>query len=310
MVKDTARGGGIVDSLINKLPVELHIPSYQFCGPGTKLKRRLQLDQKGINGLDSACRTHDIAYSQHKDLDSRHKADEILENRAWERFKSKDATFGEKASALLVTNAMKIKRKLGMGIKNINDMSLNQKCKKKRKRVKKIKSKKTSFRNAIVAPTQQVIKQGLGLGEKNSIKQALIAARNFMRKTGGKKRIRIPRIIPIAKTGGILPLIPLFAGLSALGALGGGAAGVAKAINAAKSAKNELSENIRHNKTMEAIALGKKNGAGLFLAPYRKGMGLFLGGAQKKNIVDLATAAEATVDYAKIEVAKESTIEY
>jgi hypothetical protein len=36
------RGGGFVNSLINKLPFELHIPGYNFCGPGTKLEERLK----------------------------------------------------------------------------------------------------------------------------------------------------------------------------------------------------------------------------------------------------------------------------
>lgn len=38
------------------------------------------------------------------------------------------------------------------------------------------------------------------------------------------------RIIPLPKTGGILPFIPIFAGLSALGSLTGGAADVANAV--------------------------------------------------------------------------------
>jgi hypothetical protein len=37
---NSAIGAGFVNSLINKLPVELHLPGgYQYCGPGTKLKR-------------------------------------------------------------------------------------------------------------------------------------------------------------------------------------------------------------------------------------------------------------------------------
>lgn len=33
--------GSIVNKSIDLLPVELHIPGYQYCGPGTKLKKRL-----------------------------------------------------------------------------------------------------------------------------------------------------------------------------------------------------------------------------------------------------------------------------
>lgn len=84
--------------------------------------------------------------------------------------------------------------------------------------------------------------------------------------------ITTPRIIPLPKTGGVLPFLPIFAGLSALGALSGGATGIAKAINSAKNANKQLEENKRHNQTMEAIAMGK----GLFLKPFRKGLGLYL----------------------------------
>lgn len=93
------KGSGIINSAINKLPIELHLPGYSFCGPGTKLEKRLANGELGINPLDSACREHDIAYAQNKDIKERHKADKILTEKAWQRFKSRDAKFGEKAAA-------------------------------------------------------------------------------------------------------------------------------------------------------------------------------------------------------------------
>lgn len=102
---------------------------------------------------------------------------------------------------------------------------------------------------------------------------ALIAAK----KSSSPAIIQIPQIIPIPKTGGMLPLIPIFAGLSALGTLAGGTAGVVRAIAAASEAKKELKENKRHNQMMEAISIGKsRKGNGLFLKPYGKGYGLYL----------------------------------
>jgi len=44
-------------------PFELHIPRYQFCGPGTRLEERLARDNWGINPLNVACHKYDIAYS-------------------------------------------------------------------------------------------------------------------------------------------------------------------------------------------------------------------------------------------------------
>ncbi|KAJ8979793.1 hypothetical protein NQ317_007703 [Molorchus minor] len=82
--KRLKRGRGIVNTLINKLPFELHLPGgYQYCGPGTKLQKRLARGDPGINKLDKACKQHDIAYSQ-SDLAARHKADYQLEQTAWE----------------------------------------------------------------------------------------------------------------------------------------------------------------------------------------------------------------------------------
>ena len=100
------------------------------------------------------------------------------------------------------------------------------------------------------------------------IQSALKAARSALKNASGKRKVIIPRILPLPhKVGGLLFfLIPLFAGLSATGALAGGAAGIAKA------SQRNYEESKRHNTTMEAIALGK----GLFLKPYKKGMGLFL----------------------------------
>ena len=49
-------GIGFANNLINKLLFELHLLGYQFCGPGTKLEKRLARGDKGINLLDAACK--------------------------------------------------------------------------------------------------------------------------------------------------------------------------------------------------------------------------------------------------------------
>lgn len=112
-------GAGLLNRAINALPFELHIPGYQFCGPGTRLAKRLARGDRGINPLDAACREHDIAYSRSGELADRHTADRALAERARERVAAKDSTLGERAAATAVWIAMKSKTKLGMGATRI-----------------------------------------------------------------------------------------------------------------------------------------------------------------------------------------------
>ena len=104
------------------------------------------------------------------------------------------------------------------------------------------------------------------------------ARKHITRDTG---RNYNPRVLPIPQRGGFLPLIlPIFAALSALGSLAGGAAGVASAVNKAKEAKKAFDESKRHNETMEAMAI---KGSGLYLKPYKTGLGLYLNPPNSKN---------------------------
>ena len=108
--------GYLVNKAIDALPVELHIPGgYQYCGPGTKLKKRLSRNDPGINKLDQACKEHDIAYSKYSDSANRSIADRALAEKAWQRVKSGDASFSERAAALAVAAAMKAKTAVGGG---------------------------------------------------------------------------------------------------------------------------------------------------------------------------------------------------
>lgn len=262
------RGEGLVNTAINRLPFEVHIPGYRFCGPGTRLAKRLARGDVGRNQLDEACKQHDIVYDRFSDLETRHKADQVLHKQAWERVKSSDASLGEKLAALGVVAAMKTKTKLGMGAKVRRGAGVVRRRRTLRKRTKR----------GGAIPFRKLIRAGWDVLKKVrpiEVVRAAQLALDRIRQLG--KNVNKPRIIPIPKTGGFLPLIPIFAGLSALGALSGGAAGIAKAVTDAKAAQSQLKEAERHNKTMEAIAMGK----GLHLKPYRKGLGLFLG--KKKN---------------------------
>ncbi|KAJ8910945.1 hypothetical protein NQ315_014951 [Exocentrus adspersus] len=269
--KSERKGGSLVNSLINKLPLEIHLPGYQYCGPGTKLEKRLARGDPGKNPLDKLCKQHDVAYKDSNDLASRHKADYSLELGAWDRVKSKDASVGEKASAWLVTNIMKLKKEIRNGLWAPTRRH-------KKKSTPRQRAKYVTFGGGITRNVRTALKNAGG----NPANIALAAARKSMKDVGGKRNVRTPRIIPVPKTGGILPILPILAGFSALGALAGGAAKVAKVVNDVQSGRKQLAEAQRHNNQMEAIALGK-SGGGLFLKPYRKGLGLYIGQERRQH---------------------------
>ena len=74
--KDVA-GGSFLNSLVNKLPFEMHLPGHNFTGPGTKLNKRLNPDgtpkewSMPINRVDIAAYHHDLCYSKHDDTKTR-----------------------------------------------------------------------------------------------------------------------------------------------------------------------------------------------------------------------------------------------
>ena len=72
-VKKRAAGGTFLNTLVNKLPFEMHLPGHNFTGPGTKLYNRLNPDGTPkkwsipINRVDNAAYHHDLCYSKHDD---------------------------------------------------------------------------------------------------------------------------------------------------------------------------------------------------------------------------------------------------
>lgn len=158
-----------------------------------------------------------------------------------------------------------------MSKKSKSKRNRRKKSNKIRKTHHRKQTKKLKFTSAVSRIRKQVLK-----GKPNTVGDAIKIALKSAKAL--KKKISQNRIVKIPKTGGFLPLIPIFAGLSALGTLTGGAAAIAKAVNDAKAAKIQLAEAQRHNKTMESIAIGK----GLYMRPYKAGLGLFLNPAKKK----------------------------
>ena len=108
-MKKTVRGKGLLNSLIDKLPFEVHLPMYNYCGPGTKLTKGLVRHHPGINAMDTACKAHDIAYSKYSDHTRRHEADRILQQEAERLQDTRNSSFGQKLAAFGVCSTMATK---------------------------------------------------------------------------------------------------------------------------------------------------------------------------------------------------------
>lgn len=178
------------------------------------------------------------------------------------RIFAKDSAFGERLTALGVSAAMKAKRMLtkkGAGIP------------------KKMLTGKTKARQVTLHHIIKNAKAEIKKMKPDTIDSAVKVAIKAVKKTKGRKQVKRPRIIKVPSySGGVLPLIPIFAGLSAIGSITGTTAGIVNAINQYKKAQKDLEESKRHNRIMEAVALGNKTGKGYFLCPEKSGDGYYL----------------------------------
>ena len=76
-IKRDATGGSFLNTLVNKLPFEMHLPGHNFTGPGTKLYKRLNPDGTPkewsipVNRVENAAYHHDLCCSKHDDTKTR-----------------------------------------------------------------------------------------------------------------------------------------------------------------------------------------------------------------------------------------------
>lgn len=253
--KTIVNGGGLLNTLIDKLGVELHIPNFQYCGPGTRLEERIAKNQEGINPLDAACKQHDIAYAKSSDLTSRHEADKILQQKAKERIHSVNSTLKERIAARAVNFIMSAKRRIGAGLK-----------------IKK--SKKITFEDNV----KRIRKEIRSKKPKTQMEAIHIALKSAHKNVSSTPKTRM---IPLPKVGGIIPfLIPILAAAASLTGVGSGVASIFRTISEINDGKKKILETERHNKSMENIAI--KTGSGIYLRPYKNGFGLSLKLKSKK----------------------------
>ena len=241
------KGSGLLNSVIDKLPFELHLPGgYQYAGPGTHLDLKLERGVKPKNKLDEAAMYHDIAYSKSNNLADRHTADRKLQHDAWKRVLAKDASLGEKANAWLVTNAMKAKRAIGAGIGN-------KKKKNKPKYIKYAVNLDSEQAHRVATSTKPVrlkIKHGR---TKNSVinETFLPLTETQIKNIRENKSIRLSSAqLKHIKSGGFLPAL-----LAAVPAVASILGTIYNSYSNKKTNDQLIEEKIRHNKAMEGKGL-------------------------------------------------------
>ncbi len=83
----------------------------------------------------------------------------------------------------------------------------------------------------------------------------------------GKKPVKVLRVIPIPKTGSVLPLVPILAGIAAVKTIVGGVDTIVNTDKNIVDAKRKIFPGFK-----ETVPVGK----GMFLSGRTKGYGLFL----------------------------------
>ena len=114
-------GGSLLNKAINNLPFEMHLPGYNFLGPGTKLKKRLNPDltpkkwSKSVNRVDKAAYYHDLCYLKNDDTTTRNA---VCDKNMLKELKGiYNPTLRERLDKSIVSKLIGTKVKFGMGVK-------------------------------------------------------------------------------------------------------------------------------------------------------------------------------------------------
>jgi hypothetical protein len=113
-------GKGILNNFINNLPFEMHLPGYNFAGPGTKLNKRLNDDltpkdnSKPINRVDEAAYKHDVCYLKNKDTQTRNT---VCDENMLKQLKFYNPSLRERIDRSIVSKIIGTKKYFGMGNK-------------------------------------------------------------------------------------------------------------------------------------------------------------------------------------------------
>ncbi|GIY97136.1 DUF5679 domain-containing protein [Caerostris extrusa] len=113
-------GGDIVSWLQDKLnpPSKCIFQVINITGPFTKLKKRLERGDPGINRVDKACKKHDIDYNETKDTKQRHIADQKFLDDLDAIKNPTNGIFplGERQTRAIIKPIIKAKKMFGLGL--------------------------------------------------------------------------------------------------------------------------------------------------------------------------------------------------
>ena len=135
-IKAVAKGGSILNKMINNLPVEMHLLGHNFTGPGTKLNKRLNTDltpkewSKPINRIDKAAYHHDICYLKNNDTATRNNVCD--KNMLQEMKNIYNPTLRERMERGLVSTLIGTKKRFGWGISEAGSEAGSEAEKKKK----------------------------------------------------------------------------------------------------------------------------------------------------------------------------------
>ena len=108
------RKAGYINQVINSLPYEMHVPGYNYLGPGTdyvgrSTGKRGKAKQKPVNDLDAAAMMHDMAYQQYAQGPGRLAADKKMRCASKKIYKNSQKGYGERAAAFAAEKAFALK---------------------------------------------------------------------------------------------------------------------------------------------------------------------------------------------------------
>ena len=119
LLKKGAAGDSFLNTLVNKLPFEVHLPGHNFTDTGTNLYKRLNPDgtpkewSMPTNRVDNAAYHHDLSYSKHDDSKTRN---EVCDKTMLGQLNGiVDPTLRERIDKSLVGKLIKAKVNFGLG---------------------------------------------------------------------------------------------------------------------------------------------------------------------------------------------------